>query len=284
MLKKTLILLLTALLLQTAACSALKQADLWKDPKVSLANAKVTALNFEGASLDVVLDVLNPNKFDISYGALEYAVDIEQARLFAGKLDQSGKLGAGKTQQITVPLSFKFADIMSILDQAGGADSLNYGLSGGLYFNIPVAGQVKIPLKTEGTLPMLKKPKVTLAGLDVSKMSVSGAELLLKLGVENPNSFDLGLSGFNYSLGLNGNKVASGKSQQKTSWAAGQSKELAIPIQLSFLDGGMALYNMLRSNELDYSLSFDSVLDSSSLPIIKKLPFSTKQDGRVKLN
>ncbi len=278
------ILLLTALALALlSACSGLDTKDIWQDPKVNLTGVHMADMSFESVSLNADLDITNLNKYALAYGGIDYTLNVEKRDLFSGLFDQSGKIEAGQTQKITLPLRLKFEDIMNLVQEADINDGIDYTISGAVLFNAPVIGQVRIPLKRSGNMPMPEPPKVSVAGFNVKSISIGGAELDLQLAVENPNTFDLLLNGFNYSLNLNGNDVANGKSTAKTSWASGEGKTIAVPVKLSFAEGGLALFHILtKGGNLDYKLDFGTIVSSTSLPL-KNLPFQTKKIGSVNL-
>lgn len=265
-----------------SGCAALEQSGLWKKPGMKFDAVRIAALDFEGITLDLGLKVSNPNAYGIAYGAMEYALKLQNTDFLSGTLEQSGRIEAGQTQKVTLPLTFRFADMVDLVKNST-ADTFAYGLDAAMLFNIPLVGEVKLPVRTEGSLPIPKVPEIGLNAMDVDNVSLAGADILLKFEVKNPNVFDLVLGGFDYALGLNGQSVVSGKSAARQTLGAGKTGVVEIPVRLSFLEGGMALYNLLvGGGDLQYQLDFNSIL-GSGLPALQNVPFNTQKTGIVSL-
>ena len=260
-------------------CARLEEAGLWKEPRVAFSDARIVGLNFDAVRLELDMTVTNPNSFNIAYGALEYAAEVEKARLFSGRMSSGGTLKAGGQTKLTLPLNFTFAELVSsVKNFKSGA---GYVLQGAMLFQAPLVGEVRVPVKTQGVIPTLERPGISLAGLATRNFGINGADLLLSLQVENPNAFEVILQGFNYALQLNGRQVASGASVQSSSWQAGKSGVLEVPIRLSFLEGGRFIHDLLRNNsKLDYQLDFRSSL-SGAVPGLSGLSFQTSRRGAV---
>jgi LEA14-like dessication related protein len=138
-----------------AGCSGLEKTGLWKEPEVAFSKMRLVGVNLEEARLELDLDVTNPNKFSLPYGALEYALEVESSRLFSGRMDKGGTLKAGERSNFTLPVKLKFMDILRAAKNFRPGDGVNYLLGGSMLFNVPIVGEFKLPLKTEGVTPAL---------------------------------------------------------------------------------------------------------------------------------
>ena len=94
----------------TAACSSVaKQSFL--QPDVQVKDVKVTALGLTGGSVDVVLNVHNPNNFRLDGTRLSYNLLIDTVRFATGSLDQRMTVEAGKDTEVRVPVNFTYAGV-----------------------------------------------------------------------------------------------------------------------------------------------------------------------------
>lgn len=150
-------------------CAAMGKTGLWKKPEVKFSNARIAAFNSEGMTLDLDLDIFNPNGYGISYGAMEYRLNVQEKDFLSGKLAQSGSLKAKETQKVTFPVVFKFADLLVLAKNISG-DALPYALDATIPFDIPMVGEVKIPIKHKGTFPMPQIPGIPITGFDIEKL------------------------------------------------------------------------------------------------------------------
>src|SRR6185503_1083775 len=80
--RRFLVVAVSATLLAGAGCSTLGKAA-FKEPKVELQDVKVTGIGFNGGSLDVLLNVDNPNEFRLDATQLDYDVVVGDSVRFA---------------------------------------------------------------------------------------------------------------------------------------------------------------------------------------------------------
>jgi hypothetical protein len=97
--------------------------------------------------------VTNHNSYRIPYGALEYIVNADKGRLFSGRMDGGGVLKAGETSSITLPLTVKFMDLLKFATNFSTGANVPFTLEGSMILNVPLLGEVKLPLNNQGTMP-----------------------------------------------------------------------------------------------------------------------------------
>lgn len=157
-------------------------------------------------------------------------------------------------------------------------------MTGGMTIELPAAGSLRLPFKTQGEIPIPQLPRFSLAGVEQQRLSLSGAELLISMEFDNPNAFDLLVNRLNYSLALNGVHVAKGTLPREVKINADGRSRVDMPVNIAFGRSTLALYESLRQGgSLSYQLDLDSQL-GSSLPQLKSFPFATQQAGRVQLS
>jgi LEA14-like dessication related protein len=152
-----------------------------------------------------------------------------------------------------------------------------------LGFNLPVLGVTRIPLHTSGNFPTMKLPSVQLSALKLQNISFSGADLLLKLKVDNPNGWSMNVNSMNYTLNINGTKWLSGTSTQNMSLAEHQESTIDIPFSLNFMEMGRSIYNLLTGEKtLSYTLTGAADL-KSSLPLVGSFNLPFDKSGQIDL-
>ena len=133
----------------TAGCSALgKQA--FQQPVVQLKDVAVSGVGLSGGSLNVRLNVFNPNRYRLDATRLTYNVTVgEDVRLALGTLDNAFNVQAGDSTQVTIPVSFTYAGV-----GAAGRQLLN---TGGVQYNVrgdvtvgTVIGNFTVPYSSTG--------------------------------------------------------------------------------------------------------------------------------------
>ncbi|MFY0664803.1 MAG: LEA type 2 family protein [Natronospirillum sp.] len=273
------VLVISALL---SSCAMLGEAG-WQEPTARVLSSRLVALTPTTARIDTQIEVNNPNLYAIALGALDYELSVNRSRLLTGEQDRSTNIAAGASQTISLPVDIVFSDVLDLLGSLSQRDSIAYQLKAGMGFDIPVIGRVRVPVTTDGEVPIPKLPQISVSGLKADRLSLTSADLTLTLAMENPNVFGLLIDQFAYEFALDNNAVASGSVQQRVRMDEKGQALMQVPITLSFLDAGMALYQaFLSGNSLDYGLAFESRI-GTTLPMMEAFPFSTVQDGRVQL-
>lgn len=266
-------------------CSFLKESGAWVQPEVKVASSRLAGLTLDKALLEVELDVKNDNLYSIVLGALDFQLDLQGAKIVAGQQQQGNSLAGGQSQKIVLPLEIDFADLSKFISNAGDLSTLDYLVSGGMSFDIPVVGPLRVPYETKGVLPVPRMPEFSLAGVEQKRLSLTGADLVMSVELDNPNAFDLLVNQLHYSLKLNGHSITSGRLANQIKVAADGKSKVDIPVSLAFgLSSVGAFYDMLRKGgDLNYELDLNSEL-GSSLPILSKIPFAAKREGKVQLS
>ena len=89
---------------------------------------------------------------------------------------------------------------------------------------------------------LVRQPDVSLTDVRLVSASLSGADLLFKFRVDNPNSRGMVLDGIGYKLRLNDEPMLEGRRDERIEIAAGQST-VELPMSVGYAD----LYKVIRS-------------------------------------
>lgn len=151
------ILLLTAVAgsaaVAAAGCSTLGKAA-FRQPVVTLQDVKVTGVGLNGGSLDVVLNVQNPNDFRLDATQLRYNVLVDTVPFANGITGQHFTVEGNKTQPIHIPINFTYAGIGAAGRQLMSTGSVNYTVRGDVSVGTPI-GNFTVPYSQTGRFSTL---------------------------------------------------------------------------------------------------------------------------------
>ncbi len=276
----------TLLLIGLSGCTPIEIKDALENqkPKVSVADQRLTRLDFKRVNMAFGIQVDNPNPIAIQLAGLDYDLKLADQSFVTGKQGKQMRLAASASSRIELPLSISFQELYQGIAALKGKQQIPYELTTGLLINVPLLGKLRYPVTTRGTLPLPRLPELSLQNLSLEKLNFTSATLTLKLAVHNPNAFSLALNRLNYDFKVNGKRWASGNTQALGNLAQQQKSTISLPITLNFMELGSGLYSLLQGGQpLNYSLS--GKLDARSghkLIGSFDMPFDTS--GRVALS
>lgn len=132
-----------------AACSTLgKQA--FKQPVVTLADVKVTGVGLQGGSLDVVLNIDNPNDFRLDATQLNYNVLVDTMPLANGTTTQRFTVEGKRSQQVHIPITFTYSGIGAAGRSLMNTGSVNYTVKGNVTVGSAIGVNVTVPFSQTG--------------------------------------------------------------------------------------------------------------------------------------
>ena len=140
--------------LLTTGCAAV-QSLRFEQPDFDLTSIRVDGLGLTGGSLTLLIDVDNPNAYDLRTGQIDVTIDFEDARFGEAFLDGSTRFGSQAVTPIELPLSFGWAGVGA----GAGARALlrrgaiGYTLSTRLTVDTPLGDRL-IEMTTRGNVPV----------------------------------------------------------------------------------------------------------------------------------
>jgi len=139
-----------------------------------------------------------------------------------------------------------------------------------------------------GLGPVYEKPVVRVLGADVDNVSLTSADLVFDVAVENPNRFAFVLDTVDYRLRVNGEPFLDGQSDLHAEIAARATAEVRLPVKLRFADVLRALHALEGEKRAGYDLEAElrlqvPVLGRRSVLVRKRGDFSLAdlQFGRL---
>jgi len=133
--KKTALLALMAVSL--AGCASLGLGS-FREPIVSFNDAKIRGLGLSGGSVDVVLSLYNPNRFDLNATRLTYRLMVEDRDLGTGALNQAFRVSDNDSTYVTIPVDFTYAGLGTAGRQLLQTGTINYRIIGDFTVDTPL--------------------------------------------------------------------------------------------------------------------------------------------------
>lgn len=232
-------------------------------PTADIKNVEFEDLSLESLKLNFKVDVDNPYPVPLPLTNIRYALAAggavdkagSGAPLASGDIVDPGTLPANGTKTIDVPVELRFSEMLSAVKGLKLGQVLPYRAN--FDFSVQPPGTTTplvLPLAHEGEVPVPAPPAVSLEKIEWEKLSLTQAKGVISMKVENPNDFGLDLSKLSYGLKLNGKSLVSGAVAEPLSFSAGKSQTVSVPVDLSTLQIGMAMFKVLQGGRADYAL------------------------------
>ena len=277
--------ILVLIIFVVSGCATLEQVGQVLDgqkPTAEVKGLRLTQLDFNGVDLAFDVQVDNPNPVGISLSGLDYDLKLLGSRFLTGEQPMGLQVAANGSSPVAVPVRLEFQQLMAAYQQLKHADKAGYQLDLGLGFDVPVLGDLRVPVSYSGELPIPKMPDLKVRSLDVQQLSMSGAKLLMQLEVDNPNAFSLFLNQLDYDLKLNGFQVGGGQITRPVDLQQEGQGVISLPLTLDFAQAGMGLYKALLGKGIQYDLN-GSMSASGSNPILSGFSMPLNKKGTVGL-
>ena len=126
-----------------------------------------------------------------------------------------------------------------------------------------------------GIKGIAEPPQVSVKDVQFERLNWQGGDANFILQIANPNAFPLPLTGFDYGLSINNIQVANGERKGSFTIPARQTKEVQVPLKVSFVNIARMLPGLFGQGTMQYTLA-----GSAHLPWLN-IPFS--RTGSTKL-
>jgi len=134
-------------------CATLQQALRFQEPSIHLQEIRVTGLGLSGGTLDLELDVLNPNDFALRTLRMELGIDLEQVHFGDALLESAIELPSQQHTLVTVPVRFEWAGVGAGARGLLTRQAIHYGLTGVATLGTPI-GDRRVSIQGSGDVPL----------------------------------------------------------------------------------------------------------------------------------
>lgn len=125
----------------------------FQDPTVELRSVIVRGIGLTGGTLDLALDVTNPNSVDLKGTKLELGLDIEGTHFGDIELNDAFNLPKGQLTTVTIPLTFNWAGVGAAARSALNYGTVKYDMKGTASLQTPW-GVEKVPFSRSGSVAL----------------------------------------------------------------------------------------------------------------------------------
>lgn len=274
---------LAALLLLTG-CESLRRIGLSIErPTATVAAVSISRLDFREAELAAEILVDNPNAVGVTLTGFSYRLEVEGVEFLSGIQTRGISIPAFGERSFEFPVTIGFRNLVDTVGAVGDRDEASYTIDVDLSFELPVLGEVTVPVRREGTFPIVRPPAVRVADLVLDSLTISGARLSLSVEVENPNGFAFALDSLSYSFAVNERIWFDGATDRRRTIAAHASEDVTASFTLSFTEFGRTVRDLLLGGDaLDYSFSAEARVDPD-IDLIPTVTLPFTRSGRIDL-
>lgn len=274
---------LVIILVFIQSCTQLSELANISKPSLSVVDMNITGLTLQDIELTADVEIDNPNNVGIDLSSYSYALDINDRNFVAGNEQRGMTIKAKNKNVVQVPITLTFTELLETFQSMKDQDESDYSFSADFGFELPVLGMVNVPVQYAGKIPVVKKPGISINNFSVENLSMTGADLLVELNIQNPNDFQLRIDDLDFDLEVNGLRSFAGTIEDEVRLDGKSTQTIQLPFDISFLNAGMAAYRLLNSNDdLEYKLT-GSTLIGSDLPYFKKSNFDFDKSGSVNI-
>ena len=131
-----------------SACGGMGK-QMFAQPDVTVKDVKVTGLGLAGGSVDVVLNVHNPNNFRLDATRVTYNLLVDTVSFATGSLDSRTTMNEKSDTEVRIPVNFTYSGIGSAGKQLLAMGSVPYRVTGDIVVGT-VLGNYTVPYDKSG--------------------------------------------------------------------------------------------------------------------------------------
>lgn len=145
--------LVTIAVLAVAGCATIRSAISFTEPDVTLERIEITGLGMSGGTLDLVLDVYNPNAYEIRGTRLELGLDLEGTHFGDALMERPLALSQQAHSRVVVPVRFEWAGVGAAARALVDRQRVAYRLAGAVLVDTPI-GARRVGVTRTGDVPL----------------------------------------------------------------------------------------------------------------------------------
>lgn len=233
-------------------CSALQGLS---KPQAQVTGVSIRDIDLQSATLVFNVEVTNPYSLPLPLANLDYSLASRGQTFLSGTAPLQGDVPASSKKVLLLPAKVAFARVLQVAREAHPGSVVPYAAQMTLSVKAPLVGDLSLPLKKEGKLPIPAMPEVSISEIQWQKVGLDEISGLVKLSIVNPNQFSLELSKMTYALWLGDTEVANNSLAKSLAIAQdGGAGTLEIPISFSPQKTGLAVLKMVTGSGSGYRL------------------------------
>lgn len=127
-------------------------------------------------------------------------------------------------------------------------------------------------------LARMEEPSVDITDVKLLNASLTGADVMLRFEVDNPNDVNLVLDGIGYRLRLNGQPLLSGQDDRRLEISASGRTPVDLPVTINFQDLYRVIGSLRGDRNPEYALDADLRF---AVPVLGDVTVPVNRTGRV---
>lgn len=120
-----------------AGCATLGQ-QVFNNPIVSFKDVRFNGIGLQGGSVDVVLNVYNPNHYGLSAQRMDYQVMVDSVPLGTGAITRSFGVRGSDSTEVHLPVTFSYSGLGSAGRSLLARGVVNYRVLGNITVGTPI--------------------------------------------------------------------------------------------------------------------------------------------------
>jgi LEA14-like dessication related protein len=138
--------------LPTTACAVVQSLS-FERPGIDLREIQITGVGLSGGSLNLVLDVYNPNGYSLRTLRVQTAIDIEDTHFGDVELEREITLPANDTATVQIPMTFTWSGVGAAARGLLQRGSVGYVMDSKILVDTPL-GEQTLDFRNHGTVPL----------------------------------------------------------------------------------------------------------------------------------
>ncbi|KAK9749451.1 hypothetical protein RND81_02G126700 [Saponaria officinalis] len=123
-------------------------------PEASIRDVDLKGLTKAGVTYQANLGVMNPYSHSIPICEISYSLKSDQREIASGKIPDPGSIKGKETTVLEVPMLVPHDILLSIAKDIWRDWDIDYELKIGLIVDLPIIGNLTIPLSTKGEIKL----------------------------------------------------------------------------------------------------------------------------------
>jgi LEA14-like dessication related protein len=142
-----------AIAVALTGCKTLGSALHFSEPTIALKEIQITGIGLSGGTLDLALDVSNPNDYRLRSTRLELGIDLENVHFGDALLETPLELPSQQHTLVTVPVRFEWAGVGAGARGLLTRQAIRFGLTGTAFLGTPL-GDRRVQVRGSGDVPL----------------------------------------------------------------------------------------------------------------------------------
>jgi LEA14-like dessication related protein len=151
--RRSMILSAVTLAAAVAGCASIAR-QAFQEPVVSVRDVRLNGIGLTGGSVDVGLNVYNPNNYRLDATRITYRLLFDTVTFATGALTEQQTVQGRDTLRLTIPVNFTYRGVGEAGRQILNTGTVNYRLTGDVTVGSPL-GNFTVPYSSTGRFSTL---------------------------------------------------------------------------------------------------------------------------------